>query len=215
MQSPNTRGNAHRHRTTFVSLVAALALVLAACGEGEEPAAAPDDPAPEPVDATADQLTILEWAGYELPEFNPAFLEQYPDVHLDFQGAVADLGGERMRVAVAALRGIAHRQEKALVGARQVAGSRRAPRRRRSSRRGPPRWRGRARSRCAPTRRPREGSGARGDGRAAAWRSRIHPATRAGWWFPSCGCWTGRPRPSWPGTRSGRRGATLRSVAGR
>ncbi|MNI47326.1 hypothetical protein D3C73_1018380 [compost metagenome] len=41
-------------------------------------------------------------------------------MHLHFQRAVADLGRERMGVAIAALGGIAHGQQKALVGARQV-----------------------------------------------------------------------------------------------
>lgn len=89
-----------RWRAPAVGVVA-LALVLAACGADDPEEAAPDAPEAEPTDEdengeppatdeTADELTILEWAGYELEEFYPAFLEQHPDVHLDFQFGDSD-----------------------------------------------------------------------------------------------------------------------------
>src|SRR3546814_4682977 len=37
---------------------------------------------------------------------------QFFDKHFHFERAVADLGGKRVRIAIAALRGIAHRQQK-------------------------------------------------------------------------------------------------------
>ncbi|XQU71663.1 hypothetical protein OJJOAM_004452 [Cupriavidus sp. H18C1] len=45
---------------------------------------------------------------------------QFLDEQLDLRGAIADLGGKRMRIAVAALRRIPHRQQEAFVGPRQV-----------------------------------------------------------------------------------------------
>jgi spermidine/putrescine transport system substrate-binding protein len=70
-----------------VSLAAVAILVLAACSPGDDGAA---DPAAPDDDAVPDRLTVLEWAGYELEEFYPAFTERYPDVDIDFQFGDSD-----------------------------------------------------------------------------------------------------------------------------
>lgn len=44
---------------------------------------APATPPPE-APASGGPLTVLEWSGYELPEFWQPFAEQYPDVKVDF-----------------------------------------------------------------------------------------------------------------------------------
>ncbi len=68
-------------------------LLLAACG-GQEPAEEPaveepaveEPPAEEPAEAApaTGNLVMLDWAGYELPEFWGPFAEKYPDVQVDF-----------------------------------------------------------------------------------------------------------------------------------
>ena len=67
------------------ALLAVAALLLAACG-----GAAPASPAPSADTPTAgastqeNNLVVLEWAGYELPEFYEPFTEQHPQVELDY-----------------------------------------------------------------------------------------------------------------------------------
>jgi spermidine/putrescine transport system substrate-binding protein len=61
-----------------LAAVGAVILVLAGCPAADEPA------------ETADRLTILEWAGYELEELRPGFSERHPDVELDFQFGDSD-----------------------------------------------------------------------------------------------------------------------------
>lgn len=67
-----------------------LSLVLTACSEKAvektaEIAEITDAPAAgEPDQETSGNLTILEWAGYDAPEFWQPFAEKYPDVEVDF-----------------------------------------------------------------------------------------------------------------------------------
>jgi spermidine/putrescine transport system substrate-binding protein len=59
------------------SLVLVVALLLSACGAATTPApAGPDSGQPEP----SGRLAVLEWSGYELPEFWQPFAAQYPNV---------------------------------------------------------------------------------------------------------------------------------------
>lgn len=58
-------------------LVLAFALLLSACGGAASPA--PAGPAGgQP--ATSGRLSVLDWSGYELPEFWQPFADQYPNV---------------------------------------------------------------------------------------------------------------------------------------
>jgi spermidine/putrescine transport system substrate-binding protein len=91
MRSKTPRG---ARRRSLVGSAAALALLVGACGTDEPEDVAVDEPvdeeaAPE-TDATADRLTILEWAGYEDESFYPQFVERHPDVDLDFQFGDSD-----------------------------------------------------------------------------------------------------------------------------
>lgn len=74
-------------KVSFVFL--AVALLASACA----PAAPANPPAGDPTAATQPSeaapaatgpLTVLEWSGYELPEFWQPFADQYPDVKVDF-----------------------------------------------------------------------------------------------------------------------------------
>jgi spermidine/putrescine transport system substrate-binding protein len=77
-----------RLRTRWWAAAAILALVLAACPADDPEVADPgDDPPPAEV---PDTISILEWAGYELEEFYPRFIEEYPDVRIDFQFGDSD-----------------------------------------------------------------------------------------------------------------------------
>jgi spermidine/putrescine-binding protein len=78
---------ASRRRAWCVaSSLLVVVLVLAGCGGAATPAPA-QSPVPgsdaTPASAT-DRLTILEWSGYELPEFWEPFAQQYPDVEPQF-----------------------------------------------------------------------------------------------------------------------------------
>lgn len=68
------------------ALLAVASLLLAACG-----GAAPAAPAPSGATSAATgasnergNLTVLEWAGYELPQFYEPFTAQFPQVKLDY-----------------------------------------------------------------------------------------------------------------------------------
>ncbi len=72
-----------------LSLLIACALLLGACSPGatpppatEVPTTAPATEAP-PAKVTG-SLTLLDWSGYELPEFWSDFAAKYPDVKVDF-----------------------------------------------------------------------------------------------------------------------------------
>lgn len=95
-QTPVPRDD-HRHGR-LLALVVAFALVAVACGgdatsapttptqPGETPAVGgfPDSP---PAAGDPGPLALLEWSGYEIPEFTNAFTSTYPHVQLDYQFA--------------------------------------------------------------------------------------------------------------------------------
>jgi spermidine/putrescine-binding protein len=67
-----------------VCLVIAL---LAACSSGATTPPAAETPAPAgetPAAAPTGPLVVLEWSGYELPQFWQPFADQYPKVQVDF-----------------------------------------------------------------------------------------------------------------------------------
>jgi spermidine/putrescine transport system substrate-binding protein len=70
-----------------LSILVIVSLVLASCGGGtpvvEEPTQAAEAPAQADSPVTG-RLVMLDWAGYELPEFWGDFAEKYPEVRVDF-----------------------------------------------------------------------------------------------------------------------------------
>lgn len=73
-------------------LVPVLALVLAACqsSESSSPSASEGPSASEPAAAEPQELTVLEWAGYEAPDFWTDFQTANPDVAVDFEFGTSD-----------------------------------------------------------------------------------------------------------------------------
>jgi spermidine/putrescine transport system substrate-binding protein len=71
---------------TVAALFLAAGLTLAACGGGASPAPTAAGEAAEPTAAPAatNELVVLDWSGYELPEFWPAFAEKHPDVQPEY-----------------------------------------------------------------------------------------------------------------------------------
>ena len=84
-----------QYRTTRRGLaaLAALALVLAACGSGSPTTSAggsgeasqSQSAAPEP-----NELTVLEWSGYEEPDFWTDFASANPDTDVSFEFGISD-----------------------------------------------------------------------------------------------------------------------------
>jgi hypothetical protein len=99
-------------RRRLAALAATIALVAMACGGGATPtpatpatqppaAATPSGTAETPAPSTptanfpqsppaaddAGPLALLEWSGYEIPDFTKAFTSKYPNAKLDFQFA--------------------------------------------------------------------------------------------------------------------------------
>ena len=85
----------------ILSLMVISSLFLASCAPQptvvpEQPTAAPEQPTEVPVEPTtppeepteppptAQRLVMLDWAGYEIPEFWGDFKQKYPDVQVDF-----------------------------------------------------------------------------------------------------------------------------------
>ncbi len=68
------------------ALLAVASLLLAACGGAGPAAPAPNGATSAATDASNERgnLTVLEWAGYELPQFYEPFTAQFPQVKLDY-----------------------------------------------------------------------------------------------------------------------------------
>ena len=64
-----------------LTLVGVLGLLTAACSGGNTPSET-QPPASQPT--SQGPLSVMEWSGYELPEFWAKFAEKYPDVPVDF-----------------------------------------------------------------------------------------------------------------------------------
>jgi spermidine/putrescine transport system substrate-binding protein len=80
----NSERRAHVWRVSGWVIVIAL---VAACGGGAAPATqapATEPPATEPPAVPTGPLVVLDWSGYELPEFWQPFADAYPDTQVDF-----------------------------------------------------------------------------------------------------------------------------------
>jgi spermidine/putrescine transport system substrate-binding protein len=68
------------------ALLVVASLLLAACGGAApaSPASSDDTPAAAGASTQRGNLVVLEWAGYELPQFHEPFTEQYPQVRVDY-----------------------------------------------------------------------------------------------------------------------------------
>ena len=78
-----------RNRLPGRSLVWTLALAVAACTPAATPTTAPTSapttaPTAVPTAASTGPLVVLEWSGYELPEFWGPFAEKHPDVSVEY-----------------------------------------------------------------------------------------------------------------------------------
>ena len=76
-------------RFHFVAVPLVAALLLAACGGAATTAAPTEGVVEAPAEPTAapaepGQLVLLEWSGYELPEFYGPFVEAHPDADLQY-----------------------------------------------------------------------------------------------------------------------------------
>jgi len=69
---------------TLFSLLTLATVLLAACGGSAQTAAPTSAPAateaPTAIPQVNNSLTLLEWSGYELPEFWPGFAEKHADI---------------------------------------------------------------------------------------------------------------------------------------
>lgn len=81
----------HSHRypsqvLRVAALLAVTALLLAACSGTTPAPLAPGEGTPASTGPSTQQgnLVVLEWAGYELPEFYEPFAERYPQVGIDY-----------------------------------------------------------------------------------------------------------------------------------
>jgi spermidine/putrescine transport system substrate-binding protein len=70
----------HRQLHLLTSLIT-LALLFSACSGGNNPIEAP---AGNTQPSSTGPLNVLEWSGYELPEFWTRFAEAHPDVKVDY-----------------------------------------------------------------------------------------------------------------------------------
>jgi spermidine/putrescine-binding protein len=68
-------------------LLAVVSLILASCAAPAQPTPAPVEPTSPPAEPPVTgggKLVMLDWAGYELPEFWGEFKQNHPDVQVDF-----------------------------------------------------------------------------------------------------------------------------------
>jgi spermidine/putrescine transport system substrate-binding protein len=80
----------YRSMGRWLALLSILALLLAACGRGTSTTSAvPSGSAAasesEPAEPEPDELLVLEWAGYEAPDFWTDFAEANPDADVQFE----------------------------------------------------------------------------------------------------------------------------------
>ncbi len=82
---------AKRRQWILLSLLLIVSLALSACGAKATPPPATEQPTavPAPTEAPTQpsatgNLVMLDWSGYELPEFWPDFAAKYPNVKVDF-----------------------------------------------------------------------------------------------------------------------------------
>jgi len=77
----------------LLAVLSVLALIGAACagdeGDGGDGGGSVEFPSGPPAAEDAGPLRLLEWAGYEIPEFHGPFAEAYADVELEYQFADA------------------------------------------------------------------------------------------------------------------------------
>lgn len=66
-----------------IHLCLLVVMTLAACASPTPPGGGPA-PTAEPTAAPTGPLVVLDWSGYELPEFWQPFADKYPDVTVDF-----------------------------------------------------------------------------------------------------------------------------------
>lgn len=78
--------------TRTLSLLLLGAVALAACGTPAAPTAAvePTIAPPTAIPQNNNSLTLVEWSGYELPEFWPAFAEKHADIAPEYKFFVED-----------------------------------------------------------------------------------------------------------------------------
>jgi len=91
-----------RTQNLFFAITIIVVITLSACGPASTPvveqtteqqpateAPATEAPAPEPADISGD-LTVFTWSGYDTPDFNQGFYDQYPDVNVEFAYMTSD-----------------------------------------------------------------------------------------------------------------------------
>jgi spermidine/putrescine-binding protein len=80
----------NQHQLALVTLGIIFSLFFSACGSGNNPTDAPVDNTQPP---STGPLNVLEWSGYELPEFWSKFAEAHPDVKVDYSFFAEDSEG--------------------------------------------------------------------------------------------------------------------------
>ena len=83
----------YRTRRRGLATLAALALVLAACGSGSPTSSAGGSGEPsqsQPAEPEPNELLVLEWAGYEDPAFWQDFADANADTDVQFEFGISD-----------------------------------------------------------------------------------------------------------------------------
>jgi spermidine/putrescine transport system substrate-binding protein len=83
--------NQNRAMRRRMAMLAALTLVLAACGGGSPTSSASESgAASQPAEPEPNELTVLEWSGYEAEEFWTDFAAASPDTEVSFEFGISD-----------------------------------------------------------------------------------------------------------------------------
>lgn len=77
----------HLHSLGAIAIV--LAVALSACGSAASPVPAATPTEVSPADQTG-KLTVLDWAGYDAPDFWTDFQQKYPKVGVNFEIGASD-----------------------------------------------------------------------------------------------------------------------------